>query len=136
MNIILWILQILFGIYFIFIGFVHFNPPPNLPSMMQWMYELPQGLHYFSGTAEILGGLGLMLPGLFKIRTQLVPLAALGLAVVMLGAVVFHLTRGEVTIIVINLLNAAILAFIAYGRWRIHPIPERLVPTGQAITIK
>ena len=125
MNIILWVLQILFGLYFIFIGVMHFNPPSGLPPMMTWMYELSPILHYISGAAEILGGLGLILPGLLKIRTQLVPLAALGLALVMLGAVVYHLPRGEMQNIIINLVNAAVLLFIAYGRWRLHPIPEK-----------
>jgi len=125
MNIFLWVLQILFGLYFIFIGFMHFSPPPGLPPMMAWMYELTPALHYFSGASEILGGLGLILPGIFKTRTQLVPLAASGLAVVMLGAVVYHISRGEMQNIFINLINAAILLFVAYGRWRLSPIPER-----------
>ncbi len=125
MNIFLWILQVIFGLYFIFVGFMHFSPPPGLPPMMAWMYELTPTLHYFSGAAEILGGLGLILPGLFKIRTDLIPLAALGLAIVMAGATVYHITRGEMGNIVLNLVNAAILLFIAYSRWKTHPIPEK-----------
>jgi len=125
MNIFLWILQVIFGLYFIFVGFMHFSPPPGLPPMMAWMYELTPTLHYFSGAAEILGGLGLILPGLFKIRTNLIPLAALGLAIVMAGATVYHITRGEMGNIVLNLVNAAILLFIAYSRWKTHPIPEK-----------
>lgn len=104
---------------------MHFSPPPGLPPMIAWMYELTPTLHYFSGAAEILGGLGLILPGLFKIRTNLIPLAALGLAIVMAGATVYHITRGEMGNIVLNLVNAAILLFIAYSRWKTHPIPEK-----------
>ena len=47
------------------------------------MYDLPAWLHWISGIAEILGGLGLILPGLFRIQTRLIPLAAGGLALVM-----------------------------------------------------
>ena len=61
MNIFLWVLQVLFGVFFLFNGIEHFTLPPDLPAQMAWMYDLPGGLHLFSGTAEILGGLGLIL---------------------------------------------------------------------------
>ena len=125
MNIALWILQVLLGIYFIFIGVNHFIVPPGLPEAMSWMYELSPGLHYFSGTVEILAGLGLILPGLTKIQTRLTPLAAAGLVLVMIGAMVWHLQRCEVTNIFLNLILAALAGFVAYGRWRLSPLPDR-----------
>lgn len=125
MNILLWILQILFGLYFFAVGVMHFIIPPGLPAMMSWMYELSPWMHWISGTAEILGGLGLILPGLFRIQTRLVPLAALGLALVMILAAVYHVARGEFVNIGVNLLNAAILLFIAYGRARLRPLTDR-----------
>ena len=130
MNILLWILQILFGIYFIGIGVMHFSPPAGLPAQMGWMYELPTWLHYISGAAEILGGLGLILPGLFKIQTRLTPLAALGLAIVMVGAVVYHLVRGETTNIVMNVILLAVMLFIYYGRTKLVPLKDRNAPAG------
>jgi uncharacterized membrane protein len=131
MNVILWILQILFGIYFLAIGFMHFIIPPGLPAMMSWMYDLSPALHAVSGIAEILGGIGLILPGLFRVQTRLVPLAAAGLAVVMVGAVVYHILRGEYANIGLNLLNAVVLAFVAYGRWRLVPLADRGVHSAQ-----
>lgn len=125
MNTFLWILQILFGLYFTGIGVMHFNVPEGLPAMMAWMYELSPGLHFFSGTAEILGGLGLILPGLTKIQTRLTPLAGAGLVLVMVGAVVFHLGRGETQNIFFNLFLAAVVGFIAYSRWKKHPLADR-----------
>ena len=122
MNLALWILQILFGIYFVAVGIMHFIVPEGLPAQMSWMYELSTGLHYLSGTAEILGGLGLILPGLTKIQTRLTPLAAGGLALTMLGAAVWHLQRGETQNIVLNLVIALIVGFIAYGRWKLRPL--------------
>ena len=121
MNIVLWILQVLMGVYFLYAGVNHFIVPPGLPDAMAWMYELSPGLHYFSGTAEILGGLGLILPSVTKIKPKLTPLAGAGLVIVMLGAAVWHLTRGEAANIVLNLVNAAVLAFVAYGRWKLKP---------------
>jgi uncharacterized membrane protein YphA (DoxX/SURF4 family) len=125
MNIVLWILQVLMGVYFVGIGAMHFILPPGLPAQMSWMYELSPALHLFSGVAEILGGLGLILPGLTKIRTRLTPLAGAGLALVMLGAIVFHLQRGEAQNIALNVVIALIVGFIAYGRWRLRPLKER-----------
>ena len=125
MNIVLWVLQVLLGIYFLFVGVNHFIVPPGLPASMSWMYDLSPGLHYFSGTAEILGGLGLILSGLFKRYTWLTPLAAAGLVLVMLGAAVFHITRGEYPNIVQNIILAALAAFVAYGRWKLRPLEDR-----------
>jgi len=125
LGIALWIIQVLLGVYFILVGVTHFTVPPGLPAPMAWMYELPPILHYFSGTAEILAGLGLILPGLTKIQTQLTPLAAAGLVLVMVGAMVFHISRGELQIILMNFVLAALAAFVAYGRWRLKPLPQR-----------
>lgn len=125
MNVLLWVLQILFGVYFIVIGVMHFNVPPGLPPQMSWMFDLSPTLHAVSGAAEILGGLGLILPGLFKIQTRLTSLAGAGLALVMLLAAVFHLTRGEIQNIFLNLLTAALVGFVAYARWRLKPLKDR-----------
>lgn len=125
MNILLWVLQIILGIYFIFIGVLHFIVPPGLPAPMSWMYDLSPALHAISGVAEILGGLGLILPAITRIQTRLVPLAAAGLALVMVLAVFYHIARGEFTNIAFNLINAALLAFVAYGRWKLVPLKDR-----------
>lgn len=122
MNIALWILQVLLGLYFFFTGGIHFIVPPGLPAPMAWMYTLPSGLHYFSGTAEILAGLGLVLPGLTKIQTRLTPLAAAGLVLVMFGAMAWHFPRGEYQNIVMNLVLAGLSGFVAYGRWKLSPL--------------
>ena len=125
MNIVLWVLQVLLGIYFLFVGVTHFIIPPGLPAPMSWMYELSPGLHYISGIAEILGGLGLILPGLVKRYTYLTPLAALGLVLVMIGAMIFHITRGEAQNIFLNVILAVVLAFVAYVRWKLRPLEDR-----------
>jgi uncharacterized membrane protein len=125
MNIVLWVLQIFLGLYFLFVGVMHFIVPPGLPPMMSWMYELQPWLHWVSGIAEILGGIGLILPSVTRIRPQLTVWAALGLIAVMVGAIIWHLMRGESQNLIVNLFNIALLAFVAYGRARLRPIPER-----------
>ena len=78
-----------------------------------------------SGIAEILGGLGLILPSVTRIKPWLTPLAAVGLALVMVGAIVYHALRGEWMNITLNIINAAVLLFVAYGRWKLRPIAEK-----------
>lgn len=122
MNIVLWALQWLFGIYWTAIGVLHFVLPPGLPAQMSWMYELGPELHAISGTLEILGGVGLLLPALAKRATFLVPLAALGLAGVMMAAMVWHIQHGSFAQTgPLNITIAAIMLFIAWGRWKLRP---------------
>ncbi len=125
MNILLWILQVLLGALFFYNGILHFTVPPDLPAQMAWMYELPTGLHYFSGMAEILIGLGLILPGLTRIQTRLTPLAALGLVFVMAGAAVWQLTRSAFADVVGNIVFMGLAGFVAYGRWKLSPLKDK-----------
>jgi uncharacterized membrane protein len=128
MNVLLWVLQFLVGIYFALTGVMHFVVPPGLPAPMSWMYDLSPTLHYISGTAEILGGLGLILPSLTRIKPVLTPLAGLGLTIVMVLAIFYHLQRGEIANIGFNVVLALLSAFVAYGRWKIAPIADRSAP--------
>jgi uncharacterized membrane protein len=125
MNILLWVLQALLSFFFLFNGVNHFFVPPDLPPRMAWMYDLPLGLHLFSGTAEVLAGLGLILPGLARIQTRLTSLAALGLVLVMAGAATWHLPRNELVNVIWNLVLAGLAGFVAYGRWKLRPLKDR-----------
>ena len=124
-NTVLWVLQWLFGIYFIAIGVMHFIVPDGLPAMMEWMYELDDTLHIVVGIAEILGGIGLIVPSVTRIQPQLTVYAAAGLVLVMVGAIVYHAGRGEGPSIATNVIISALLGFVAYGRWKIAPIQPR-----------
>ncbi len=125
MNGLLWVLQVLLGFFFVVIGVLHFVLLPGLPAPMAWMYDLSPGLHYFSGSAEIAAGLGLVLPGLTGIQTRLTPLAAVGLVFLMVGAIVWHCTRSEFTNVARNILLMGLSGFIAYGRWKLSPLPDK-----------
>ncbi|MDR5683919.1 MAG: DoxX family protein [Armatimonadota bacterium] len=122
MHTLLWVVQVVLGIYFFVTGLIHFLVPPGLPGPMAWMYELPTTLHFVAGGAEILAGLGLILPGAIRARGELTVLAALGLVVVMLGAAAWHLWRGEYENIFMNLVLAGLAGFVAYGRWKVRPL--------------
>jgi len=124
-NTVLWVLQWLFGVYFIAIGVMHFIVPEGLPGPMEWMYDLSDTVHVVVGIAEILGGIGLIVPSLTRIQPQLTVYAAAGLVLVMIGAVVFHIDRGEGASVGTNVIIGAVLAFIAYGRWKVAPIQPR-----------
>ncbi len=121
----LWILQTVFGVYFVAVGILHFIVPEGLPNLMSWMYELSDGLHVASGIAEILGGLGLILPGLTRIYPDLTVLAGFGLVAVMIGAAIWHAGRGEPSNIVNNVVLAALVGYVGYARWKVTPLAGR-----------
>ena len=113
----LWILQWGIGLFFIGVGVIHFVLPDGLPEFMSWMYDMSDTLHYVSGTAEILGGLGLILPWLTGIARPLTPIAAGGLAFIMVGAIIWHAGRGEALQIANNVFLLAMMGYVAYARW-------------------
>ena len=117
MNIILWILQILLGLVFIAAGYNHGFNIKKARTQMVWMNAVSDNLLVFIGASEILGGVGLILPAVTRILPVLTAWAATGLAVVMVLAAVFHLTRREYQNIIFNLILFALAAFVAYGRF-------------------
>ena len=117
MNILLWIIQILLALEFLFSGGMKLFIPADVLQAQ----APPNAIHFsnlfmkFIGTCEVLGGLGLVLPGLLRIRKGLTPLAALGLLIIMIGAVVVSLPLGFATA-VIPLITGLLCAFVAYER--------------------
>ena len=93
MNIAIWLVQAFLASVFLFQGVIKLAPPPELPADFQWVYDLSPGLSAFIGGAELLAVAGLILPGLTKIQPRLTSLAALGLMLVMVSAVIFHIPR-------------------------------------------
>jgi uncharacterized membrane protein YphA (DoxX/SURF4 family) len=118
MSIALWIIQILLALLFLFAGGtkLYFSPevlaamgPPN-------QVHLPGLFIQFIGVCEVLGALGLVLPGLFRIRPQLTFLAAAGLLIIMIGAVVVTIAGPGVGTAIPPFVIALLCAFVAYGR--------------------
>ena len=119
----LWIVQALLGLFFA-LG----SGAPKLllpPEMLPLPIPLPRPFILFIGVAEVLGGLGLILPGLLRIRPGLAPLAAAGLVLVTIGATVYQLAAGQVESALFALAVGLLCVFVAYGRWRLAPHRER-----------
>jgi hypothetical protein len=74
------------------------------------------------GVAEVLGAIGLILPGLLHIRPGLTPLAAAGLLLIMIGATGISLAIMGPALALIPLVVGLLAAFVAYGRWRLAPL--------------
>src|SRR5213594_1059728 len=123
MNIALWIIQVLLSLLFLFAGTTKFVMPVEEMNR-QAPVVLPGLFLHFIGVCEVLGGLGLILPGLLRIRPGLTPLAAVGLMIIMVGAIVITLQGGLLAAALISLLVGLLAAFVAYGRWRLAPLPS------------
>lgn len=123
MNIALWVAQVALAAAFGMAGVMKTTQPiSRLAASMKWPGDIPPWLVRFIGTAEALGAIGLIAPALTGIATWLVPLAGLGLAVVMLLASGFHIRRGEAKIVPMNAVLLILAAFVAYGRWIVAPL--------------
>ncbi|HEY0730510.1 MAG TPA: DoxX family protein [Pyrinomonadaceae bacterium] len=120
MNIVLWIIQVLLALLFLFAGVMKLVTPAD-----QWQAQaqtLPEVMRFshafmvFIGVVEALGGLGLVLPGIVRKWKGLTALAALGLVIVMIGAVVVSVMAFGISAGIIPLVVLLLCAFVAYGR--------------------
>jgi hypothetical protein len=118
----LWIVQGLLAAVFLFAGGVKLVLPIE---ELTKQLPLPGWFVRFLGVAEVLGALGLILPGLLRIRPGLTPLAAAGLLIIMIGATAITLAGGDVASALIPLVTGLLSAFVAYGRGRLAPHTER-----------
>src|SRR5713226_8631030 len=114
----LWIVQGLLAALFLFAGGAKLVLPLD---QMAGPVALPGWFLRFLGVAEVLGALGLIRPGLLRIRPGLTPLAAAGLVIIMIGATAVTLAGGIVAMALMNVVVALLAAFVAYGRWRLAP---------------
>ncbi len=126
MNIVLWIIQVLLALLFLFAGGMKLALPIDVLTSMgpPNQVQLPGLFIRFIGVCEVLGALGLILPGLFRVKTWLTPLAAAGLVIVMIGAVAVSLKLG-IGAAVLPFVVGLLLAFVAYGRQRLTPLSPK-----------
>jgi hypothetical protein len=128
MSYVLWIVQGLLALFFILGSGA---PKLVLPAeTLPMPIPLPSWFMLFIGVAEVLGGLGIILPGLLHIRPSLTPLAAAGLMLITIGATVYQLAAGQVGSALFAVVVGLLCAFIAYGRWRLAPHYESSPPSG------
>ena len=126
LHITLSILQTLLAAMFLMAGLMKISLPiDKLSQMLPWASQMPEVFVRFIGAAEVLGAVGLLLPSLLRIQPKLTPIAAVGLALVQVFAIAFHISRGETAVIGMNFLLLAIAAFIAWGRFKKAPIAAK-----------
>jgi putative oxidoreductase len=123
----LWVAQALLAALFLMAGLMKATTPiPELVLKLPWAADVPVALVRLIGLAEIFGAVGVVLPSASRIRPRLTPLAAVGLAVVMVLALAFHGSRGELAQAApINLTLGLLAAFVAWGRTFKSPIAPR-----------
>ena len=122
MNIVLWIIQVILALLFLLAGGTKLILP--IAEMTKDIH-LPGLFLRFLGVAEVLGALGLILPGALRIKPGLTSLAAVGLMIIVIGATVITATNGPIVGAILPFITTLLLAFVAYGRLRIAPITER-----------
>jgi hypothetical protein len=119
MNIALWIVQWLLALLFLWAGGIKLVLPLD---QLSGPIHMPGLFLRFIGVCETLGGIGLILPSLLRIRPGLTPLAAAGLVIIMIGATVIGFMTGPVGMALFPLVVGLLLVFVAYGRWQLAPL--------------
>jgi uncharacterized membrane protein YphA (DoxX/SURF4 family) len=121
-NRLLWTAQTLAALIFLFTGVMKFIM--SAEQMQQGPVVFPMAFLHFIGVCECLGGLGLVLPGVFRVRTWLTPLAAAGLTIIMIGATWVSILSMGALAGVFPAVVGIVTAWIAYGRTRVAPLAD------------
>ena len=117
-NYVLWVVQWLLALLFLWAGGAKLVLPLET---LQGPVALPGLFVRFIGVAEALGGIGLILPWLLRIRPVLTPLAAAGLVIIMIGATVITLIGGGGALAMFPATVGILAASVAYGRRQAAP---------------
>src|SRR5437016_12454348 len=115
-NTVLWVVQGLLAVLFLLAGVPKLIMTPEqmaAPGPIQ----LPLFFIRFSGVCEILGAIGMILPGLTGIKPGLTPLGAAGLVIIMTGATVVNLVDGPAPAAILTVILGLMAAYVVYGRW-------------------
>ena len=116
-NVALWAIQVLLALLFLFVGVMKLvTPYEELAASADWVRVLPPWLILFIGLSEVAGALGLVLPAATGVRRELTPLAAAGLALIMVLATAFLVGIGQAAIAPPNLVILALALVVVYGR--------------------
>ncbi len=125
LNIALWVAQGLISLTLIWAGYAKlFQPLEQTAQMLPWALDNP-GLLKFTGIVDLLGGIGIVLPAVIRIQPKLTVFAAYGTIALMIAASVFHISRGEASLIGMNIFFLVLAGFIAWGRTKKAPIEAK-----------
>jgi len=125
MNVTLWIMQVLLAVVFAAHGWMLVSPPPELLDIIN--EEMGVGFRLTLGIAEILGAVGILLPGITRVLPRLTEVSAACFAFVSVSATIWHVWRGEMSSAAITAALVILTTFVAYGRWRVRPIRPKQV---------
>jgi uncharacterized membrane protein YphA (DoxX/SURF4 family) len=118
----LWVAQVLLAVAFLGAGATKLSQPKEkLAKNMAWVEDFSQPAVRLIGAVEVLGAIGVVLPALTGILSWMTPLAALGLAATMVGAILTHLRLGERSAVVPPVVLLVLAAFVVYGRFFVLP---------------
>lgn len=115
-HITLWVFQILIAVFMLSGTILKCMPIAKLSAMMPWTGQVPEYTVRVLALIDLAGALGLLLPMILKYKRALTVYAALGIALLMLCATVFHFSRNEGSVTVTNIIVLAMSLFIAWGR--------------------
>jgi uncharacterized membrane protein YphA (DoxX/SURF4 family) len=118
MNVAIWVLQVLLALAFLAAGLTKLTQPrQKLAATMGWVEDFSDPGVRAIGALEVLGALALLLPALTGVATVLVPIAAVGLALLMVGAAATHRRRGELPMIGVNAVLLVLAVAVAWARF-------------------
>lgn len=119
MNVVLWIIASVLAVVFLGSGLMKLVRPKEklAESGMGWTEDVSGPTVKLLGGLEVLAGLGLILPAVSGIAPVLVPLAALGVGLIMIGAAIVHARRGEARSIIANVVLFVLAAVVVWGRF-------------------
>ena len=125
MNIALWVAQGLLAAAFFMAGFMKITTPIDdlAANGMSFVNTFSEGMVRFIGISEVLGGIGLIFPAWLRIKPILTPIAAIGLAIVMVSAAIYHISVDEPP--VPNIILFLLASFVVWGRFKKAPIQPR-----------
>lgn len=119
-NRVLWIVQALLAILFLFAGGAKLVMPADALAKQAPM--LSAAFLRFVAVCEVLGAVGLILPWLLRIQPRLTPVAAAALVVIMIGAVVVSAMTVGPAVAVVPASVGALLVWVSYSRFRMTPV--------------
>ena len=123
MDIVIWIIQGIVALLFMMDGIMKVSKSKEeLSQKMGWVEKFPKGQLKIIGLLEIIGSIGIVLPMILSILEELTVVAAVGLSLVMMGAIATHARRKEYKELKVNFFILLLLGFVITGRVILVPV--------------